>query len=160
MFGAIANPKKTIAVDFSLEKVKVGIERINKISNNKYKVTKSNPTFNQTTLEATEFLSLGVFIDVNLSAVNESKTEITIEIRRKVGAFDQAHEVTKANQHIESLFETIAKGINMSELDLSNLNDSQEKAKKKETSILAIVLWSVIILIFSFLAFAFYKMPK
>mgnify|MGYP001253634121 CR=1 FL=1 len=48
----------------------------------------------------------------------------------------------------------------MSELDLSNLNDSQEKAKKKGTSILAIVLWSVIILIFSFLAIAFYKMPK
>ena len=61
MFGAIANPKKTIAVDFPLDKVKVGIERISKISDNKYKVTKSNPIFNQTTLEATEFFKSWCF---------------------------------------------------------------------------------------------------
>jgi hypothetical protein len=67
MIGVISNPKKTIAVDFSLDKVKIGVERLDKLSN-KYKFTKSNQIFNQTTFEATELLSLGVYIDINLSS--------------------------------------------------------------------------------------------
>jgi hypothetical protein len=59
MIGVIPNPKKTITIDFPLDKVKVSIERIEKLDK-KYKFTKSNPIFNQTTFEATEFLSLGV----------------------------------------------------------------------------------------------------
>ena len=149
MIGAISNPKKTIAVDFPLDKVKIGVERIDKLSN-KYKFTKSNPIFNQTTFEATELLSFGVYIDINLSALNENKTEITIEIRRKIGSFDQAHEVTKANQHIESLFELIAKGISYNEVEFANFQETEkneliDKKKRKRKS--RLIIWGIVFLV-------------
>lgn len=104
---AIPNPKKTIQVDFPIEKVKLSVQNIS-LRNDKYKFSKANEIFNQYTYESLEFLSLGVFIDINLNKINEDKTEITVEIRRKIGTFNQSHEITKANQHIEKTFECIA----------------------------------------------------
>jgi hypothetical protein len=149
MIGAISNPKKTISVDFPLDKVKIGVERIDKLSK-QYKFTKSNPIFNQTTFEATELLSFGVYIDINLSSVNENKTEITIEIRRKIGSFDQAHEVTKANQHIENLFETLAKGISYSEAEFTNVQETEKNElidKKKRKQKRRLIIWGIIFVV-------------
>ncbi|GEP52672.1 hypothetical protein FNO01nite_33440 [Flavobacterium noncentrifugens] len=105
---AIPNPKKSIQVDFPVEVVKQSVKNINLI-NDKYKFTSANEIFNQYTYEALEFLSLGVFIDINLNAVNENKTEIVVEVRRKLGSFNQSHEVTKANEHLVKIFDAIAK---------------------------------------------------
>lgn len=105
---AIPNPKKTTQVDFPIERVKLSVQNIYLI-NNKYKFTTSNEIFNQYTYEALEFLSLGVFIDINLNTISENKTEITVEVRRKIGSFNQSHEVTKANEHLVKIFEAIAK---------------------------------------------------
>lgn len=104
---AIPNPKKSIQVNFSLDKVKLSVKNIN-IINSKYKFTSSNEIFNQYTYEAMEFLSLGVYIDINLNSVSEDKTEIVVEVRRKLGSFDQSHEVTKANEHLVKIFDCIA----------------------------------------------------
>jgi hypothetical protein len=104
---AIPNPKKTTQVDFPIEKVKLSVQNIN-LRNDKYKFSKANEIFNQYTYESLEFLSLGVYIDINLNKINEDKTEITVEIRRKIGTFNQSHEITKANHHIEKTFECIA----------------------------------------------------
>lgn len=149
MIGAISNPKKTISVDFPLDKVKIGVERIDKLSK-QYKFTKSNPIFNQTTFEATELLSFGVYIDINLSSINENKTEIAIEIRRKIGSFDQAHEVTKANQHIENLFETLAKGISYSEAEFTSLQETEKNElidKKKRKQKRRLIIWGIIFVV-------------
>lgn len=149
MIGVISNPKKTIAVDFPLDKVKIGVERIDKLSK-QYKFTKSNPIFNQTTFEATELLSFGVYIDINLSSLNENKTEITIEIRRKIGSFDQAHEVTKANQHIENLFETLAKGISFSDAEFTKFQETEKNElidKKKRKQKRRLIIWGIIFVI-------------
>ncbi len=149
MIGVISNPKKTIAVDFSLDKVKLGVERIAKLSK-AYKFTKSNPVFNQTTFEATELLSFGVYIDINLSSLNENKTEVTIEIRRKIGSFDQAHEVTKANQHIGSLFELLAKGISFSESEFSNFQETEKNElidKKKQKQKRRLIIWGIVFIV-------------
>ncbi len=149
MIGAISNPKKTISVDFPLDKVKIGIERIDKLSK-QYKFTKSNPIFNQTTFEATELLSFGVYIDINLSSLNENKTEITIEIRRKIGSFDQVHEVTKANQHIENLFETLAKGISFSDAEFTNFQETEKNElidKKKRKQKRRLIIWGIIFIV-------------
>ena len=105
---AIPNPKKSTQVDFPIERVKLSVQNIGLI-NNKYKFTSSNEIFNQYTFEALEFLSLGVFIDINLNSLGENKTEITVEIRRKIGSFNQSHEVTKANEHLVKIFDCIAK---------------------------------------------------
>jgi hypothetical protein len=154
MIGAISNPKKIIVVDLSIDKVKVGVERITLLSG-KYKFTKSNPIFNQTTFEATEFASLGVYIDINLSSQSENKTEITIEIRRKIGSFDKSHEVTRANQHIENLLEILSKGISYTEAEFLNfqevtkedLKKNKQKEQQKNKSRF-IILGAVVLLLF------------
>lgn len=149
MFGTIPNPKKTISIEYPLSQVKIGIERISKQAK-KYEFEKSNPTFNQYTFKATETLSLGVFIDINLNPISDTKTEITIEIRRKIGSFDQAHEVQKANEHISKLFEIIANGINLNDSEFSdmlNKEESELKEKKKKKQIRRLIIWGVILLI-------------
>lgn len=149
MLGAIPNPKKTITIDYPLSQVKIGVERISKQAK-KYEFEKSNPTFNQYTFKATETLSLGVFIDINLNSISDTKTEITIEIRRKIGSFDQAHEVQKANEHISKLLEVIANGINLNESEFADMLNKEEielKAKKKKKQIRRLIIWGVILLI-------------
>lgn len=104
---AIPNPKRSTIVDFPIERIKHSVLNINLI-NNKYKLSKANEIFNQYTYEAFEFLSLGIFADINLNSLAENKTEITVEVRRKMGSFNQAHEVTKAHEHLDKIFSCIA----------------------------------------------------
>ncbi|GEC78152.1 hypothetical protein [Flavobacterium aquatile] len=121
---AIPNPKKTTQVDFPIDRVKFSVLNIN-LENNKYKFTKANEIFNQYTYEATEFLSLGVFIDINLNKISEEKTEITVEIRRKLGTFDQSFEVTKANEHLVKIFDCIANLTTKTPEEIENLKNTQ-----------------------------------
>jgi hypothetical protein len=150
MLHAIPNPKKNLSLDLSLDKVKTGVERISRLSNNKYKFTKSNAVFNQYTYEASEFLSLGVVIDINLSSINENKTDITIEIRRKVGTFNQPNEVTLANQHFDKIIDFISKGITMSDSDYSLLEstntDQSASSKTGCVSVLRFFAWSIAVI--------------
>ena len=108
MIGAIANPTKKVTVEFPLSKVQEGVLNISKIYK-EYKLEKQNPMFNQYTFEASEFLSLGVYIDINLSQVSDNRTEIQIEVRRKLGAFDNWVEVQNANEHIQKIIDGISK---------------------------------------------------
>lgn len=117
---SIPNPTKKITIDFSLDKIKKGINRIPKYTSNKYKITSFNESFNIYTLESLEFLSLGVFIDINLTIINENKTEINIEVRRKIGTFDQNYEVTQANGHITKLISMLSELIVLSDIDFEN----------------------------------------
>ena len=96
---SLPNPKKTITIEFSIDQVMKGIPRISAASDTKYNVTEINATFNQVTLECSEFLSLGVYIDINLAKKSDTSTEVTIEIRRKIGSFDNAVELQNANYH-------------------------------------------------------------
>lgn len=125
---AIPNPKKSTIVDFPLEKIKQSVQNISSV-NNKYKFTKANEIFNQYTYEALEFLSLGIFADINLNSISENKTEITVEIRRKIGSFNQAHEVTKANEHIDKIFAAIANLTSRSSEDIELLKDFKSPSK-------------------------------
>lgn len=123
---AIPNPKKSTIVDFPLERIKLSVQNINLVNKN-YKFTKSNEIFNQYTFEALEFLSLGVYVDVNLNSISEFKTEITVEVRRKVGSFNQPHEVTKANEHLSKIFESIAQLTAKSTDEINNLKVEKDK---------------------------------
>lgn len=108
MIGAIANPTKKVTIDFPISLVKDGVRNITKVYK-KYTMEKENPMFNQFTLQASEFLSLGVFIDINLSEPSPNKTEINIEVRRKMGAFDEWIEVQNANEHIQKIFDGLSR---------------------------------------------------
>jgi hypothetical protein len=108
MIGAIANPTKKVTIDFPISRVKDAVRNISKVYK-KYTMEKENPMFNQFTLQASEFLSLGVFIDINLSEQGNNRTEINIEVRRKMGAFDEWIEVQNANQHIQNIIDALSR---------------------------------------------------
>lgn len=138
MLGAIPNPKKSLVIDFTITAVKSTIEFI-PLLNSKYKFSSKNEVLNSYTFEALEFLSLGIFADISLSKLDESRTEITIEIRRKIGAFDQAHEVSKANDHIAALFELISKCIVLSEAEIKELETKKSTTPEKKGCMVAIL---------------------
>lgn len=107
-FGMIPNPKKSVVVDFTLDEIKSVLIKLPKYFGNKYTLDAQNDLMSQYTFGALEFLSLGVSIDINLNYVTENKTNIEVEVRRKIGAFDKSFEVQKANQHIQNIFNGIS----------------------------------------------------
>src|ERR1700685_168165 len=104
----IPNPKKNVVVDFTMNEIKSSLLKLQAYFKNKYTLISKNEILNQYTFSATEFLSLGVYADVNLSFVTETRTDIVIEIRRKIGATDQWVDVQYANRHIQNLFNGIS----------------------------------------------------
>jgi len=121
---AIPNPKKSLSVDFPIEQVRQSVKSISLI-NPKYRFSNANEIFNQYTYESYEFLSLGVYIDINLNSVSQNKTEIAVEIRRKLGTFNESHEVTHANKHITNIVNYIAQLVSMHSDDIIKLKSSQ-----------------------------------
>jgi hypothetical protein len=107
MYGTIPNPKKTITIDFPIEQVKVAARNIDKVMNFCH-FREENDLFNSYKFSRTEFLSLGAFININLNSVNNTQTQVDVEISRQLGAFDEWVEVHKANKHIEETLNSIA----------------------------------------------------
>ena len=149
---AIPNPQKKLIIDFSIEQVKHGVSHLHLVNSN-YKLSKTNEVFNQYTFEALEFLSLGVFIDINLSSISEKKTEISIEVRRKVGTFNQSHEVTNANNHIQTIIEMLSKSILFTDEQIKELQLNFKENKGEKLSIKTadtfqkIIIYSIIAVI-------------
>ncbi len=114
-------------VDFSLDRIKECAKNITLI-NSKYRLFSSNEIFNQFTYESFEFLSLGVYIDINLNSVSDNKTEISIEIRRKIGTFNESHEVTHANDHIVNIVNYLSQLTFISPEQISLLKVKEQKA--------------------------------
>ncbi len=112
---SIPNPKKSITIDFPIEKVKQSISKIYITSGGKYRIHDENDILNQTTLECFEGLSLGVYIDFNMTKVSDTSTEITIEIRRKLGSFDNSIEVQNANYHFQDLTKYLSEIVKLSD---------------------------------------------
>ena len=128
MIGSIPNPKKTFVVDFPLAHVFETIQFIPLIDKDKkYRFNSKNDILKSLIFEALEFLSLGVYIDINLTEIAESKTQIDLEIRRKVGSFDKSHEVTAANNHISKFSNLISLSIGATEEQITQLRETQEK---------------------------------
>lgn len=144
MFGAIANPKKVIIIEKSIATIKELLPLISVI-NIKYKKTDFIDLLNLYTFEASEFLSAGVYVDINLTSSGDDKTEVCVEIRRKIGAFDKPYEVTAANEHIKVIFELISKLLQM---NLQDINELKEKfnntpVPKKGCMVVLIVILSI-----------------
>lgn len=104
----IPNPRKSVEVAYSMQEIKVALDRIAAFSNNKYRMTSANHAMEIYTFSVLEFLSIGALVDVNLISKGE-RTEINIEVRRAVGTFDQPHEVSSANGHISFLMDALGK---------------------------------------------------
>ena len=147
---AIPNPKKETKVDFPIERVKTSVLNISLISE-KYKFSSSNEIFNQYTYEALEFLSLGVFIDINLNKLGEDKTEIIVEVRRKIGTFNQSHEVTNANNHLTKIYECIAKLTTMSVEEIQDLKNKKKVSPNTSSGCMVIVILFISIILIQIL---------
>lgn len=126
---AIPNPRKILHIDSPLGRVKESAKNIS-LLNSKYKLHSCNEIFNQYTYESFEFMSLGVYIDINLNAISENKIEITVEVRRKLGTFNESHEVTHANNHIVNISNYMARITSMSFDDILKLKSQQSENTK------------------------------
>jgi len=107
MIGAIPNPRKTITIDFPISQVKVAARNIDKVMQFCH-FREENDMFNSYKFSRSEFLSMGAFININLSSVSNTKTQVDVEISRQMGAFDEWVEVQKANKHVEEAINSIA----------------------------------------------------
>lgn len=145
MLGAISNPKKNLTIDFPIKKIKDTILYIPLTRDKKYKFTSKNEVLNLYTFEATEFLSLGVYIDISLSEVSENKTSIEIEVRRKIGAFDQAHEVSNANQHITKILELLSICVNLTDEKIASLKTNLESNVKQSGRGCSVLILTLIV---------------
>jgi hypothetical protein len=141
MNGVIPNPKKSFELDFDTQSIMNSLKFIPAL-NTKYKLTSSNNLLKTYRFEALEFISLGIYADITVSSITESKSKIEIEISRKVGAFDQAHEVSKANEHITVLSTLISRCLELTPeqqqqmQERTTTNTMENPAQSKMTMIL------------------------
>jgi hypothetical protein len=134
MIGAIPNPTKSITIDFPIERVKNSVKNIDKRMQFCH-FREGNDMFNYYKFSRNEFLSMGVFINVNLTSISNTRTQINIEITRKMGAFDEWVEVTKANKHMEETINSIANNI---QYGIPVVNTQPTKVESSDSA------WSVI----------------
>jgi hypothetical protein len=133
MIGVIPNPKKVFTIPFSISETYNALKNIPNL-NTKYSLYKLNETFNSCVFDTTELLSLGVYIDFNLNEISDNKTEVTIEVRRKIGSFDKSHEVTLANNHIVDLVDTLSNIVGKTDIEIqTNIKENNETAINKKT---------------------------
>lgn len=103
----LPNPTRQITVDFTPEQVLDALKKVPKMFDN-YKLENINSVLKTLTFSTNEFLSAGVFIEVSFNSSLENKTQVNIEVRRKIGAFDQSHEITYANNHIQNILNSMS----------------------------------------------------
>jgi hypothetical protein len=157
MKAAIPNPKKTIEIDFSIEQIKNSMEFI-PLKNAKYILFQKNEIVSQYTFHGKETLSLGVYIDINLSSISDSKTKIDIEVRRTVGAFDQSSEVTRANDHIQVIINLLSECLVLNDTEKNELIEkSKQPAEKKQFSWKSVAIFVISGIIFFFIFKTIFK---
>jgi len=137
---SILNPKKEITIDFPIEKVKSSISKIYITSDGKYRIHDENDILNQVILECFEGLSLGVYIDFNMTKISDISTKITIEIRRKLGSFDNSIEVQNANYHLQDLTKYLSEIVKLSDVEFE-VKYAQNMQKIKEDEMDASKPW-------------------
>jgi hypothetical protein len=138
MVGIISNPKKIFQVDRSLTEVKNAIKDLH-LFTSQYTLFRSNDALNQYTYYFYEFLSAGIYIDINCFTVTDSRTKVILEVRRKTGTFNQRHDVIRANSHLSAIADFISESISMGakaraakieELKIEEINKEEARLEK------------------------------
>ena len=110
---SIPNLNESFTIAHSIPEIKNGIALIPLLDNN-YKITTSDNSFESITLESKEFLNSAVFVAFNLVPIQENKTDVTLEIRRKKRSFDHDFEATNSFISIENLIAQLSEAIVLS----------------------------------------------
>ena len=110
---SIPNLNQSFTIAHSIPEIKNGIALIPLLDNN-YKLAKSDNPIESSILESKEFLNSAVFVAFNLVPIQENKTDVTLEIRRKKRSFDHPFEATNSFISIENLIAQLSKAIALS----------------------------------------------
>jgi len=126
MIHAIPNPTRKVTLSYPIDQVKQAVKDI-PLKHTRYLQQEGNDAIGMYTFSALEFLSLGVFVDINLSEVSETKTELALEIRRAIGSFDEQYEVSKAGRHINRILTAVGDFLENPELGAQLKREKEEK---------------------------------
>jgi hypothetical protein len=146
---SIPNLNESFSMEYSIPKIKDSIALI-PLLDKKYKIALPDESPYRVTLESKEFLNSAVFVDFNLATIQENKTDVTLEIRRKKRSFDQYYEVTNAFIHIDNLIEQLLKTIVLKDTEIQELKERQnffenQNILKPKEQVLETIkrLWSI-----------------
>lgn len=134
MVFAIPNPQKNFQISYDMDTAKEAVKNVQLI-NTKYNLYKSDDILSIYTFDVSEFLSIGALIVITLTEISEHKTNLNIEVQRKIGSFNQSHEVNLANQHIFMLTELISESLQTDKSVMDSKRDEIEREaneKKRE----------------------------
>ncbi len=124
----VSNPKKSIIVEFPLDRIRESVKNIS-LLDHKYELGQQDDVFNQYIFKASEFLSWGAVILINLSSISENKTEISIEVMRNYGAFDSSVEVQDANRHLINVVNYISRLTALSSQEIVEMRTRLQQAE-------------------------------
>jgi|GEM_PF-2081725 len=141
MIHALPNPQKTVELEYSSKEVALAVFHIPQFTK-KYKLFKTNELTKSFTFEASEFLSFGVYIDINVTSKSDTRSDVVIEVKRKIGTFDKQHEVSLAHDHIDEMLKLLTSSITTdedsrilkykTELDEQSAKEIANKEKEEE----------------------------
>jgi hypothetical protein len=148
MITSIPNPKKDLQVNFSNDDVQKVLSKLPQFMQHQkfgsYTFESYDPIIGELIMTKTEFMSLGVKIVISSHEIGDGKSKIQMEVQRVIGSFDQSYEVTKANDHLNSVTKAISQFLQNQEIDLSssnqNVQDNGEKSNQNGAIIGGIVL--------------------
>lgn len=109
---SIPNLNESFTIAHSIPEIKNGIALIPSLDNS-YKIAASDNPFESIVLESKEFLNSAVFVAFNLIPIQENKTDVTLEIRRKKRSLDHYFEATNSFVSIENLIVQLSKAITL-----------------------------------------------
>ena len=107
---SIPNLNECFSMEYSIPAIKDGILLIPLLDNN-YRVAILVDSFDSVILETKEFLNSAVFVTFNLVPIQENKTDVTIEIRRKKRSFDKNFQGTNTFISIENLIAKLLEAV-------------------------------------------------
>jgi hypothetical protein len=115
MNTAIANPTKSLSLNFPVDVVKDVVKNlVNHLSAkgyNGYTKETDDDIISRYKFAKSEFLSLGSYINIMIDG-DDTKTTVSIEMSRKMGAYDDWVEVSNANRQMTEVLEAISYGLN------------------------------------------------
>lgn len=140
----IPNPKKTLTIKSSISNVVEALNQLpqtlQKVNLGGYILESKQEMIDQWVFTKTEALSLGSRITVELQDKGNEQTEVTIEVSRVLGSFNQGYEVTNAMNHIKNVTNSILWYLNP---ETSQEQMDQEEKVNGQTNNLMVLVYII-----------------
>lgn len=135
----IQNPKKEITVMFNIKQVKEVLKKISRFISG-CEVIDLDDVLNQYEYKFSEFISFGSVFTVNLTEISETKTLITIESSRVIGAYDKSHEVTNSNKQINMFLKTLSRLLQNPNAEVTEVKNITQKNEWYNNNLILVVM--------------------